>query len=95
MLVYIFIIAGFCFLIEKLIPGWSLPKVKTWSIRVVLVNLVQLVVVLIAGFTWEKWLSQFSLFHTSDILGNIGGGIFAYFIATFLFYWWAPMETYG
>ncbi|EKR65276.1 fatty acid hydroxylase family protein [Leptospira weilii str. 2006001853] len=88
MLVYIFIIAGFCFLIEKLIPGWSLPKVKTWSIRVVLVNLVQLVVVLIAGFTWEKWLSQFSLFHTSDILGNIGGGIFAYFIATFLFYWW-------
>ncbi|TGM07104.1 sterol desaturase family protein [Leptospira jelokensis] len=88
MLIYIFIIAGFCFVIEKIFPGWSMPKVKTWHMRVVLVNFVQLAIVLIAGVTWEIWFSAYSLFNTTYFLGNIGGGIFAYFIATFIFYWW-------
>lgn len=88
MLVEIFITAGICLAIERIIPGWKLPKVKTWPVRVILVNFIQLGVVVLAGFTWEKWFYGNSIFHISKFLNPALGGLFAYFIATFIFYWW-------
>ncbi len=78
----------FCFVIERLFPGWKMPSVKTWPLRVVAINMVQLAVILLAGVTWEKWLSSWSVFSVSSALGPLAGGLFAYFIATFIFYWW-------
>jgi sterol desaturase/sphingolipid hydroxylase (fatty acid hydroxylase superfamily) len=77
-----------CMLLERVIPGWRLPTVRTWPLRVVAVNVVQLGVVLLAGLTWEKWFSSRSAFHLSDYLSAVAGGLIAYFIATFVFYWW-------
>ena len=88
MLPYILAAFVFCFVLERIIPGWSLPRVSTWPFRVLLVNLVQLGVVVLAGFTWERWLSSTSIFHLSTHVGPIIGGFIAYFIATFVFYWW-------
>jgi sterol desaturase/sphingolipid hydroxylase (fatty acid hydroxylase superfamily) len=88
MLGTIFLVFGCCFLIERLIPGWKLPKVRTWPVRVLLINGVQLGVVLLAGLTWEKWLSSWSLLHLSLYVSPAAGGMIAYFIATFVFYWW-------
>jgi sterol desaturase/sphingolipid hydroxylase (fatty acid hydroxylase superfamily) len=88
MLPYLFALALLCFVLERTIPGWKLPKVRTWPIRVVVVNIVQLGVVLLAGLTWERWLSQRSLFHLQEYLSPPVGGLFAYFVATFVFYWW-------
>jgi hypothetical protein len=53
MLVVILTIFCCCFLVERVFPGWKLPDVPTWPKRVVLINLVQLGVVLIAGISWE------------------------------------------
>lgn len=88
MLGYIFVIFVFCFILERFIPGWQLPKVKTWPVRVVAINLAQLCVVILAGFTWEKWLGAWSVFKLSDHTSPLVGGLVAYFIATFVFYWW-------
>jgi sterol desaturase/sphingolipid hydroxylase (fatty acid hydroxylase superfamily) len=77
-----------CLLLERAFPGWRLPTVKTWPARVVLVNLVQLGVVLLAGLTWERWLSSWSVFDLSTYVSPVVGGVIAYFIATFVFYWW-------
>jgi sterol desaturase/sphingolipid hydroxylase (fatty acid hydroxylase superfamily) len=77
-----------CFVLERLRPGWALPQVRTWPVRVVTVNLFQLAVVLLAGVTWERWLASWSAFRLSDSLGSWAGGFVAYFIATFVFYWW-------
>jgi sterol desaturase/sphingolipid hydroxylase (fatty acid hydroxylase superfamily) len=88
MLIIIFIAFAVCFLIERLNMGWKLPEVPTWTIRVLGVNFIQLGVVLLAGLSWEKWLSSFSLFNLSEYVSPALGGIIAYFIATFLFYWW-------
>jgi hypothetical protein len=85
-LLIIFIVFGGCFIFERLKPGWKLPDVPTWTIRVLAVNFVQLGVVTLAGFTWEKWLSKFSIFNLSDYVNPFLGGIIAYFIATFIFY---------
>jgi sterol desaturase/sphingolipid hydroxylase (fatty acid hydroxylase superfamily) len=53
-----------------------------------LINIAQLGVVLLAGVTWEHWFSAWSIFQLSDYVSNTLGGFIAYFIATFLFYWW-------
>ncbi len=53
-----------------------------------LVNGVQLGVVLLAGLTWERWLSSASIFHLAAHVPPTVGGLIAYFIATFVFYWW-------
>jgi len=88
MLTYVFAVAIGCFCLERLIPGWPLPAVRTWPIRVLLVNLVQLGVVLVAGLTWERWFSSGALFELSASVSPLAGGMIAYFIATFVFYWW-------
>lgn len=77
-----------CFIFERLAPGWALPRVRTWPLRVVAINTIQLGVVLLAGVTWEKWLSSWSLFRLSAHVSPAAGGVIAYVIATFIFYWW-------
>jgi sterol desaturase/sphingolipid hydroxylase (fatty acid hydroxylase superfamily) len=49
---------------------------------------VQLAVILLAGISWERWLSSWSVFHLSGHLSPLAGGLVAYFVATFVFYWW-------
>lgn len=77
-----------CFILERVAPGWELPNVKTWPIRVLIINLIQLGVILIAGITWEIWFSKWSIFHLSENVSPIAGGLISYFIGTFIFYWW-------
>lgn len=79
---------AFCFILERITPGWRLPRVETWPLRVVAINVVQLGIVLLAGISWERWLSSRSVFHLSARLSPVAGGFVAYFIATFVFYWW-------
>jgi len=88
MLPVIFIVLACCFVIERLFPGWKLPEVPTWTIRVLSLNLIQLGVVTLAGISWEEWLSSISLFELSSHVNPIAGGCIAYFVATFVFYWW-------
>jgi sterol desaturase/sphingolipid hydroxylase (fatty acid hydroxylase superfamily) len=85
---YVFGVAVFCLVLERAKPGWTLPVVRSWPRRVILVNLVQLGIVLLAGVTWERWLSSWSVFHLSEHVSPIVGGLLAYFVATFVFYWW-------
>lgn len=87
MLSWIFAAFAACFVAERLWPGWQLPRVRGWWTRVLAVNAVQFGVVLLAGATWERWLGSASLFDLSS-LGAVGGGLAAYFVATFVFYWW-------
>lgn len=87
-LALIFAVFVFCFVLERIFPGWPLPRVRTWPMRVLLINAAQLGVVLLAGVSWERWLSSTSLFRLSDHVSPAVGGLIAYFIATFVFYWW-------
>jgi sterol desaturase/sphingolipid hydroxylase (fatty acid hydroxylase superfamily) len=77
-----------CFVLERLLPGWRLPSVRTWPLRVLLINAAQLAVVLLAGISWERWASSYAVFHLSAHVSPAAGGLLAYFIATFVFYWW-------
>ena len=88
MLLIIISVFIFCFVLERVVPGWRLPQVRTWPTRVLAINAVQLGVVLLAGVTWERWLASSSVLYLSQHMSPTAGGLLAYFIATFIFYWW-------
>jgi sterol desaturase/sphingolipid hydroxylase (fatty acid hydroxylase superfamily) len=88
MLPYIFAAFVLCFVLETMRPGWRLPAVRGWWWRVLAINGAQLAIVVVAGFTWERWASRASLLRLSDHVGPALGGLIAYFVATFIFYWW-------
>lgn len=75
-------------IIERLWPANELPPVRAWWGRVIFVNLVQLGMVLLAGQSWDRWLSRVSLFHLNDLMGDLPAAGLAYFISTFIYYWW-------
>ena len=77
-----------CFAIERLWAGWKLPAVRTWPLRVLTINGVQMLVVLAAGVTWEKWLAGTALVDLGSRVSPLAGGLLAYLVATFVFYWW-------
>ena len=74
--------------IERIWPATDLPKVRGWWWRVACVNLVQLSFVVLAGITWDRWLQRVSLFHLGTTLPPLAGGIIAYLVSTFIYYWW-------
>ncbi|MHA7634631.1 sterol desaturase family protein [Corallococcus sp. M7] len=88
MLPWLVLVAGLCLLIEQLSLGWKLPRVRGWHLRVVLINLAQVGVVVLGGYTWDRWFSARSVFHLSRHVNPVVGGVLAYLIATFVFYWW-------
>lgn len=67
MLKFLLICFVLCFILERMIPGWKLPSVRTWPLRVVAVNFVQLGVVTLAGLTWERELSIVGTRTTTEI----------------------------
>jgi len=84
----IIIIAVAMIIIERLWPGSSLPNVKGWWLRIALVNAVQLGLVILAGFTWDRWLGSVSLLHLSAWYGDVVAGVIAYLVSTLVYYGW-------
>lgn len=74
--------------LERIIPDQKLPHVKGWWTRVIIINILQLGVVILGAYTWDKWLQKVSLFNLSEHVSPVLGGLIAYFILTFIFYWW-------
>lgn len=92
LLTLIGIAAGF-FVIERLWPANALPKVRAWWPRVIAVNLVQGAIILVAGYTWDRWLGGFSAIELRTLLGESTTGVaaqgtLAYLVSTFVYYWW-------
>lgn len=73
---------------ERLFPGRTLPSVPGWYLRALVLNACQLVLVLLAGFTWNRWLQTYSWFHLAGVLPDVIEGFLFWFIGTFVFYWW-------
>ena len=88
MLIAILCVAALYLVLERLIPGTQQPEVRGWRSRAFAINLAQLCVVLLAGLTWERGLSSWSLLTLPPALGSVAAGLVAYFISTFVFYWW-------
>ncbi len=75
-------------IVERFWPANELPKVRNWWARVVLVNLTQIVIVVIAGLTWDRWFQGASLLALRDHFGTGASALLNYLMVTFIYYWW-------
>ncbi|MCG3204570.1 MAG: hypothetical protein KCHDKBKB_01285 [Elusimicrobia bacterium] len=66
----------------------DLPKVRAWWARVIFCNAIQLGIIILAGVTWDRWFGSVSLFHLKDRMGDWPSALIAYFVSTFIYYWW-------
>jgi sterol desaturase/sphingolipid hydroxylase (fatty acid hydroxylase superfamily) len=80
--------AAIMFVIERLWPGQELPTVRRWWLRIAMVNAAQLGIVILAGLTWDRWFSSASILHLSQWLGDVPAALIAYFLSTFVYYFW-------
>ena len=87
LLLTISIALGFI-VVERLWPATGLPKVRAWWWRVAFVNVIQLGIVILAGFTWDTWFAKTSVLKLGEAINPWLGGLIAYLISTFVFYWW-------
>ena len=79
----------FLIVLERIIPDQKLPHVDGWWFRVVVINVLQLGVVVLAMNTWDKWFqsSDWQVFQLTGVPDFLGG-LLSYFAVTLFFYWW-------
>jgi sterol desaturase/sphingolipid hydroxylase (fatty acid hydroxylase superfamily) len=84
------ILATCLFLVaERLFPGRPLPPSPGWYARALLVNFAQLVVTLATGkLVWPLVFGPGSLFRLAGWEAPAAEGFTAWFVGTFVFYWW-------
>lgn len=75
-------------LLERLWPASKLPQVRGWWMRVVVVNLCQLGIVLLAGISWDRWMQGASLLRLRDGVGDVSSAAIAYLVSSFVYYFW-------
>lgn len=73
--------------VEQLRPGRAWPSVRTWWLRAIGFNVIQVAIVFVAGVTWDGWLIR-SQPWSAPRLGLWGGAILGYVVITFIYYWW-------
>jgi sterol desaturase/sphingolipid hydroxylase (fatty acid hydroxylase superfamily) len=74
--------------LERIFPDQKLEVVPGWWARVVIVNALQLLVVLLGGYTWNTWFVECSLFHLAITSALSVQVMSAYIVITFVYYWW-------
>ncbi len=73
---------------ERVFPGRNLPRSSGWYVRSIGINLVQLGITLGIGAVWLPTLGETSLLSLSNWSNPVLEGFVAWFIGTFVFYWW-------
>ena len=74
--------------LERVRPGRELPNSRGWYLRAVLINLAQLGITLATARLWIKIFGVHSVLHLSHWGSPLAQGLVAWFIGTFVFYWW-------
>lgn len=83
----VLVLAILMMIVERLKPGRVFPSVPTWWARAIALNLAQVGIVFLAGYTWDGWMVRHR-FWSADGLGYAGGATVGYVVITFIYYWW-------
>ena len=78
----------FFFVLERINPGRELPHSQGWYARAIFINLIQLLMIGIAGITWNEFFRKYTIFSIGDWKYPALEGFFYWFVGTFIFYWW-------
>jgi|LULL01.1.fsa_nt_gb sterol desaturase/sphingolipid hydroxylase (fatty acid hydroxylase superfamily) len=76
------------FVSEKIFPARKLMQVQTWFKRVIFINIFQIIIIIIAGISWDKFFMKSSFLNLSDYYTDFTSALLSYLVITFIFYWW-------
>jgi sterol desaturase/sphingolipid hydroxylase (fatty acid hydroxylase superfamily) len=76
------------FILERVLPGRTLPEAPGWYVRAGFLNVCQVGIVLLAGVAWNRWFQAWSLFQITRWVPPFLQGFIGWFVGTFVFYWW-------
>jgi len=68
-------------------PGRRFPNVRGFRVRALVSIGVQAGAVLLAGWSWDRWLSEHRLF-SAEALGTVPGALLGYLVITLVYYGW-------
>ena len=88
MILLIISIALCMILIEKAWPSNELPIVHNWWTRIIFINFIQMLIIILAGYSWDLWFKEYSIINLRNKFSYPAQAIIAYFISTFIYYWW-------
>ena len=78
----------FLMILERIMPDQNLKRVKGWWVRVIFVNVIQLLIVIAGGFTWDLYFKKYTVLFLEKETGPLISIILSYLFITFIFYWW-------
>jgi len=84
----LYLFAGTLFLLERKFPAHPLNPQSRWYIRAASINVLQLMIFFVVDTALSKWHGGFSLFNANESFSPFAGAFLAYFIFTFIVYWW-------
>src|SRR5262245_51084340 len=73
---------------ERVAPGRPLPPAPGWYARALGVTVAQIGVTLAWSQLWPAIVGHASLFHLAAMNHPVVEGFIAWFVGTFVFYWW-------
>lgn len=85
--VVVLLAAAAMIVVEWVVPGTRLPRVKGWLPRLALLNAAQVAVVYLGAVSWDRWLPQWRWFDAGALSPPFGIAL-GYLAITFIFYWW-------
>ena len=72
--------------IERWIPATTLPKRSGWYVRMLALNVAQILVAYAGANTWDLWLANARPW--SNTMHPVAAAMLGYLTITFVYYWW-------
>lgn len=85
--IWVFAAALVMMTIERWRPGRLWPKAPGWWPRSLALNAVQVAIAVVAGASWNRWLSASPVVSLAD-WGTLPAALAGYLVITFVYYWW-------
>ena len=92
-LILVCITAAFLIL-ERVIPGRTLPQSKGWYARTLSLNAIQFISTFLLGSLWISEFQSYSLLNLRSLEIDYLEGFIGWFVGTFVFYWWHRIRHY-
>lgn len=84
----LYTIAGILFFLEHRYPAHPAVVSKPWYARAILINALQLAIFIVVDTLWLKHAAGWSVFTVTDSMSAPASALLAYFVFTFVVYWW-------
>lgn len=91
----IYAVAGILLFLERRYPAHQNSSSKQWVIRAISINTMQLLIYILVDSLWAEHISDWSLFSMGNLMPAPANALLAYFIFTFVVYWWHRLRHHS